>query len=45
MLECVGGNNLLRCCDQEIDGEVVVGRRGSLYLCEEFNDEVSLLLI
>ena len=46
VLECVaGGHNLLRCCDQEIDGERVVERRGCLYLCEEFGDEVSLLLI
>ncbi len=47
VLEC--GNNLLRSCDQEIDGERVVERRGCLYLCEAFGeafgDEVSLLLI
>ena len=42
ILECAGnGHTLLKCCDQEIDGDTVVQRRGCLYLCETF--QVSIL--
>ena len=37
VLECdSSGHNLLKCCDQEIDGDAVAQRRGCLYLCETF---------
>ena len=36
-LECDrNGHSLIKCCDQEINGEAVSQRRGSLYLCETF---------
>ena len=36
-LECDGtGHGLLKSSQQEIDGEFLVQRRGSLYLCESF---------
>ena len=30
------GHCLLKSCDQDIDGEMVMQRRGSLYLCENY---------
>ena len=30
------GHNLLKSCDQDLDGELVIQRRGCLYLCEVF---------
>ena len=30
------GHNLCKCSEQDIDGESVVGRKGSLYICETF---------
>jgi hypothetical protein len=37
VLECDGnGHSLIKCCDQEIDGDAVAQRRGCLYLCETF---------
>lgn len=37
VLECdSNGHSLLKCCDQDIDGDTVAQRRGCLYLCETF---------
>ena len=37
VLECdSNGHSLIKCCDQEIDGDAVAQRRGCLYLCETF---------
>ena len=38
VLDCDStGHNLIKTADQQIDGEKVVGRKGGLYLCKEFN--------
>ena len=37
VLECDGnGHSLIKCSDQDIDGDAVAQRRGCLYLCEIF---------
>ena len=37
VLECDGnGHSLIKCSDQDIDGDAVAQRRGYLYLCEIF---------
>ena len=37
ILECdSNGHGLMKCCEQDIDGDAVAQRRGCLYLCETF---------
>jgi len=44
ILDCDNtGHNLVRSCDQSLDGERVVDRKGALYLCEKF-DLVCIML-
>lgn len=44
VLECdSNGHNLLKCCEQEIDGDAVGQRRGCLYLCQSFQLHVITL--
>lgn len=43
VLDCdTSGHSLIKCEDQHIDGEKVIGRKGGLYLCKEFNMVCSL---
>ena len=38
VLECDStGHNLIKSADQSVDGEMVVARKGGLYLCEKFD--------
>ena len=37
VLECdKNSHSLIKCCDQEVDGDAIAQRRGCLYLCEIF---------
>ena len=36
-LECDSGHHLIKAAEQELNGEDVVTRKGSLYLCEQFS--------